>query len=80
MTTASACSPRLSGQCQCGKVRYEVEDRFEYAMYCHCSQCRRATGSAFKPFAGIGRDQLSVTTGEAWIKTFGDAQNSGRSP
>lgn len=43
----------LTGACACGAVRYEVPDDFQYAGYCHCSQCRRATGSAFKPFAGI---------------------------
>lgn len=32
-------------------------------MYCHCSNCRRTTGSAFKPFAGIERHKLDVTLG-----------------
>jgi hypothetical protein len=36
----------LSGGCLCGAVQYKVRDAFRYAMNCHCSQCRRATGSA----------------------------------
>jgi hypothetical protein len=54
----------LAGECFCGAVRYAVADAFAYALNCHCSNCRRTTGSAFKPFAGIVRDKLSVTAGD----------------
>ena len=37
----------LAGRCECGKVRYRVENAFLYASNCHCSRCRAATGSAF---------------------------------
>lgn len=63
---------RLRGQCLCGAVHYAVDDAFVYALNCHCSQCRRATGSAFKPFAGIGRDKLSITGGHEHLLVFGD--------
>ena len=53
----------LSGKCYCGTVHYAVADEFRYALNCHCSNCRRATGSAFKPFAGIEREKLIVTQG-----------------
>lgn len=62
----------LSGKCFCGAVAYAVADEFRYAANCHCSQCRRATGSAFKPFAGIERTKLTVTRGQADLMTFGD--------
>lgn len=54
---------KLRGGCLCGAVEYEVADGFEYAQYCHCSKCRRITGSAFKPFAGIERAHLKLTRG-----------------
>jgi hypothetical protein len=53
----------LSGGCECGAVRYQVEDAFLSAMNCHCSRCRAATGSAFKSFAGIERDDVHVSLG-----------------
>jgi hypothetical protein len=53
----------LLGQCECGTVRYRVADAFLYASNCHCSRCRAATGSAFKPFAGIEREKLELTDG-----------------
>ena len=63
----------LSGKCLCGGVHYEVADEFSYAANCHCSNCRRATGSAFKPFAGIERTKLRITEGEANLMIFGEA-------
>jgi hypothetical protein len=62
----------LRGSCYCGAVRYAVADEFLYAANCHCSDCRRTTGSAFKPFAGIERDKLAVTDGEDRLMIFGD--------
>jgi hypothetical protein len=63
---------RLAGKCLCGGVHYAVVDAFIYAANCHCSNCRRATGSAFKPFAGIERDKLVITKGGDDLLVFGD--------
>jgi hypothetical protein len=49
-----------------------VADEFVYAANCHCSNCRRATGSAFKPFAGIERNKLHITKGENKLMIFGN--------
>jgi hypothetical protein len=62
----------LRGKCLCSAVHYAVKDEFEYALNCHCSQCRRATGAAFKSFAGIKRDKLTVTGGQRSLMIFGD--------
>jgi hypothetical protein len=63
----------LGGGCQCGAVRYAVADEFVYALNCHCSDCRRSTGAAFKPLAGIERRKLSVTRGESELLIVGEA-------
>jgi hypothetical protein len=65
----------LKGKCLCGCVEYSVEDAFLYAVNCHCSNCRRATGSAFKPLAGIERRKLAVTTGSDGLLVFGTGPN-----
>ena len=62
----------LLGSCLCGDVSYEVADAFEYAMNCHCSQCRRSTGAAFKPLAGIAAADLSVVRGKEALLRCGD--------
>jgi hypothetical protein len=72
MANAEYPSRTLAGKCLCGAVHYAVADQFAYAANCHCSNCRRATGSAFKPFAGIARDRLRLTQGEDSLMIFGN--------
>ena len=62
----------LAGKCECGAVRYSVADEFLYASNCHCSRCRAATGSAFKPFAGIEREKLQITNGADGLLIVGE--------
>jgi hypothetical protein len=62
----------LLGKCQCGSVAYRVADAFLYAANCHCSRCRAATGSAFKPFAGIEREKLELTSGAEMLLIVGE--------
>lgn len=75
-STQTASSRTLAGKCFCGTVQYAVSDAFEYAANCHCSSCRRATGSAFKPFAGIPREKLRITHGEHNLTIFGDEDDA----
>ena len=62
----------MRGKCECGAVRYTVADEFRYAMNCHCSNCRAATGSAFKAFGGIEREKLDVDDGSGALLVFGE--------
>ncbi|MFT4096765.1 MAG: GFA family protein [Rhodoblastus sp.] len=62
----------LAGKCYCGAVEYAVADEFLYAANCHCSNCRRTTGSAFKPFAGIERGKLTIAKGSDDLSIFGE--------
>ena len=64
----------LRGSCLCGRVVYGVADAFEYAINCHCSQCRRSTGAAFKPLAGTKARWLAITSGEGELLRYGDEQ------
>jgi hypothetical protein len=68
--TSRVCT--LRGTCLCGTVEYEVEDQFRYALNCHCSNCRRGTGAAFKPFAGIEREKLRIARGADRLLIFGE--------
>lgn len=62
----------LSGACYCRAVTYTVDDAFEYAFICHCSDCQRTTGSAFKPFAGIAVHRFALTSGHEQLTRLGD--------
>jgi hypothetical protein len=71
MTEETGC---VRGECYCRAVSFTVRDAFEYALYCHCSECRRRTGAASKPFAGIPASALNITNGDDSIVRLGDAK------
>jgi hypothetical protein len=64
----------LRGGCYCGAVSFEVQDAFEYALYCHCGECRRRTGAGSKPFAGVRADALTITGGDEGVLRFGEGE------
>jgi hypothetical protein len=68
---------RLIGKCQCERVKYSVEDEFEYFVYCHCKQCQESTGSAFNAAAGIGQNKFTVTEGEENLTAYNKTNVNG---
>lgn len=72
----SSSARMLGGSCECGAVQYSVADEFQYAANCHCSQCRAATGSAFKPFAGIVREKLQLSAGADSLLVVGEPDSN----
>jgi len=56
-----------TGGCLCGKVRYTVRGEPYKSGLCHCSDCRRVTGSAFLAYADWRPSEFAFT-GE--ISTF----------
>jgi hypothetical protein len=67
-------SRTLRGRCRCGAVEYSVADAFSHAFNCHCANCRRATGAAFKSFAGIEAGKLCVHSSKDNLLLFGSAE------
>jgi hypothetical protein len=54
---------RHEGRCLCGAVRYEVEGNPLTAGVCHCTFCRRRTGSAFGVGAYFPEASVQIKTG-----------------
>ncbi len=53
-----------SGGCQCGAVRFRVDDELGEASICHCRMCQKATGGVFGPYAEVTAGTLTWTRGE----------------
>jgi hypothetical protein len=49
----------LHGRCSCGAVSFAIDSLPRDVYYCHCSMCRRATGSAFAVLAVCDSPQVS---------------------
>lgn len=60
----------INGACLCGKVRFRVSGPFEAFHLCHCSQCRRSTGSAHAANIFAGAEQIEWLAGEDMIKRY----------
>lgn len=52
---------KITGGCLCGALRYEARRAPEHAGYCFCSDCRKASGSAFIGFMGFAPGDIIVT-------------------
>jgi len=52
---------RLSGGCLCGSVRIEVTGAPYRVGVCHCLDCRKAHGAAFRFFAIYPADRVKWT-------------------
>lgn len=53
----------FQGGCFCGAVRFEIGEIFD-AGYCHCSICRRFSGSAFVLWANAPGRAFRITAGD----------------
>lgn len=55
----------ITGSCLCGAVHIRVDGKLGAAVHCHCSQCRRASGSAFATNADVRARYLTLEGREA---------------
>ena len=62
----------MTGQCSCGTVRFEVQTQPAGIYVCHCSLCRRSTGSNGIAVIVVANDGFRWTAGreniEKWSK------------
>jgi hypothetical protein len=61
----------IEGSCLCGAVRLEIDEPFEHAPEaCHCSQCRKQTGS-YLIAINVRRTALRISGEEsvAWYQS-----------
>ncbi len=67
---AEAEEQRLRGGCLCGRVRYEVVGAPLVFHYCHCSRCRKSTGSAHASNLFFAPEKLRWLEGQEAVKRF----------
>jgi len=63
----------LGGGCVCGSVRFEVDEPFVAASYCHCTRCQRRTGTAASVQARVSPGSFRVVQGEELIRAYAPA-------
>ena len=68
---------RLTGECFCGRVRYQVTSPLRNARSCHCSRCRKAFSGSGSAYAEVAPGSFTWTAGEENITSFYSSQGWG---
>ena len=61
---------KVKGSCLCGNVKYEYSGILGPATLCHCTQCRKSSGTAFASNSQVDKSYFKILAGENLIKEF----------
>jgi len=56
--------PNITGHCLCNAVRFTISAALGPAAYCHCTDCRRVTGSAFNISVPVAAAGFEIAAGQ----------------
>ena len=60
----------VRGSCLCGDVAFEIRGPFRGFQYCHCSRCRKKTGSTNVANIFVPIEQFEWVRGESQTKRY----------
>ncbi|UWQ95748.1 GFA family protein [Rhodobacteraceae bacterium M385] len=61
---------RANGTCLCGAVRFRIDGAFEHFFLCHCTRCRKDSGSAHSANLFSTSAQLEWLAGADLVAVF----------
>lgn len=61
---------KIQGSCVCGAVRYTIKPEVIAFQYCHCSRCRKSSGSAHGANLFVAADNFTWEEGEDHVKRY----------
>lgn len=67
----------VKGSCCCGKVSYEIDGKLHDATSCHCSMCRKASGSQSSAFALFSPGKFSWVSGKELLSHYESSDDMG---
>lgn len=59
-----------AGSCLCGAIRYTIDAELSDFGYCHCTSCRKASGSAHGANAGVERAALQIDDPHSRLREY----------
>ena len=60
----------IRGGCLCGGVRFEIDRAVGPFELCHCSRCRKVSGSAFLAGVGVLRKDFRFLQGAELVRAY----------
>jgi hypothetical protein len=61
---------KVNGSCLCTKVSYQITGNMGVFQYCHCSRCRKFTGSAHASNLFVSPDDFNWLSGEEFVGRY----------
>jgi hypothetical protein len=58
----------MTGHCNCGAVRFDIDGEPLGASYCHCTRCQRRTGTAASAQLFVAPGAVRILSGEDAIR------------
>lgn len=68
---------KLTGECFCGEVKYEIDGVLFDARSCHCSRCRKAFSSQASTYALVNPSEFRWVCGAELLTTYASQQDFG---
>ena len=60
----------LKGSCLCGGIAYEIDGLVGRSLYCHCSMCRKWSGSAFRARLAVPKNSFRLIRGKELLVEY----------
>ncbi len=59
-----------NGSCLCGVIKLKISGKIQDIVHCHCSQCRKAQGSAFATNGNVDINDVVFLSGEDNLTSY----------
>ncbi|WP_197490133.1 GFA family protein [Rheinheimera sp. SA_1] len=66
------------GSCLCGGIRLEITGPITSIIHCHCSKCRKSSGTAYATNGFVAVNDLNITAGDQLLASFESAPGKHR--
>lgn len=69
----------LTGSCDCGRVKLEVDAERANIVNCHCGRCRKLSGSAFSTYLVVAEKNFRISAGKDFLSSYNPSEKGVRS-
>jgi hypothetical protein len=66
------------GSCLCGRVKYQIDVAPRVTVACHCSMCRKLTGSAFGTWSLVPKESFRFRSGQELVTEVASSEHGQR--
>jgi len=60
----------IEGRCLCGDVQIKISGEISEIIHCHCSLCRKNSGTAYATNGFVNKAEFEITKGDDKLSTF----------